>query len=84
MRANLYGPKQLGRHVYKIKGNERYSAQIRFPNGYRKAAVFYSLQDAIDWIDNNYNRLLDLTDALPPPQIDVMGRRYAILPPHIQ
>jgi len=99
MRTNLYEPpwpvpavdtlEDLhnlieGRFVYKIKGNERYSAQIRFPNGFRKCSVWYSLEDAKEWIDNNYDRLRALTDAIPTPEADHLGRRHYRLPDHIQ
>lgn len=74
----------VGKYVHKIKGQERYRAQINFPNGYRKCASLYSIEESCEWINTNYDRLLALTDALPQPQLDEMGYKYHKLPSHIQ
>lgn len=47
---NLYPIIKSGYYIYKIK-NDRYFAQRRFIDRKRKSALFYSLEDAVSWID---------------------------------
>jgi hypothetical protein len=50
---NLYPIQKTGYYIYKRSDrNERYLAQRKYPIGYRKSALFYSLEDAIVWIDS--------------------------------
>jgi hypothetical protein len=48
---NLYPVKRAGYYVYRQAKNDRYLAQRNYPIGYRKSALFYSLEDALAWID---------------------------------
>jgi len=48
---NLYPTKRSGYYVYRQARNNRYLAQRNYPVGYRKSALFYSLEDAVAWID---------------------------------
>jgi hypothetical protein len=50
--TNLYPTKKTGFYIYKRKDrNERYLAHRKFPCGYVKSALLYSLDDAIAWLD---------------------------------
>lgn len=49
-RMNLYPYRRTGYYIY-LKGNDRFFAQRKYPAGYRKSALFYSLEDARLWID---------------------------------
>jgi hypothetical protein len=47
---NLY-PGIKGHYIYKIKNRaDRYLAQIKYPMGYSRGGLFYSLDDAINWM----------------------------------
>jgi hypothetical protein len=48
---NLYPVKKQGYYVYRQARNNRYLAQRKWAIGYRKSALFYSLEDAVAWID---------------------------------
>lgn len=48
---NLYPVKKQGYYVYRQARNNRYLAQRKWAVGYRKSALFYSLEDAVAWID---------------------------------
>lgn len=48
---NLYPVKRIGYYVYKQSKNDRYLAQRNYVCGFRKSALFYSLEDALAWID---------------------------------
>jgi hypothetical protein len=55
---NLY-PGVKGHYIYKIKNRQsKFLAQIKYPQGFSKSGVFYSLEDAITWISNqrDYDR----------------------------
>ena len=49
--ANLYPEKRKGYYIYKQGHKERYLAQRKYICGFRKSALFYSLEEAIAWID---------------------------------
>jgi len=44
-----------GRYIYKLK-NQKYAAYMKYPQGYRKSGTFYSLEDAVTWIEGNWTR----------------------------
>jgi hypothetical protein len=49
--TNLY-PGRPGHYIYKVKNrHDRWFAQIKFPMGFSKSALFYSLEDAIVWME---------------------------------
>lgn len=54
---NLYrdidGSKRLGAYIT-MKPDKRYNASIKFHNGYTKAKLFYTYEEAHAWIDENY------------------------------
>ena len=58
-RSNLYkdasGNYVVGRYIY-LQKNGRYLAQIKYPEGYNKSGLFYSFEDALSWIDTNYEK----------------------------
>ena len=58
-RSNLYrdasGNLIVGRYIY-LQKNGRYMAQIKYPQGYQKSGLFYSLEDAVEWVDSNYDK----------------------------
>jgi hypothetical protein len=40
-----------GHYIYKVKNrNDRYLAQIKYPQGFTRGGLFYSLDDAINWM----------------------------------
>jgi hypothetical protein len=50
--ANLYPTKRTGYYIYKKPDrHERYSAKRKYSCGSVKSALFYSLEEAIAWID---------------------------------
>lgn len=46
--ANLCPGKRKGYYIYKRK--DKFIAQKRYPAGYSKCAVLYTLEDAIAWL----------------------------------
>jgi uncharacterized protein YbdZ (MbtH family) len=58
--SNLYrdadGNFVKGRYIYKTSQNEKYMAQMKYPQGYTKCATLYSLEEAIEFIEGNWTR----------------------------
>ena len=58
--SNLYrdqdGNIVKGRYIYKNKHKEKYTANMKYPEGYCKSGTFYSFQDAVTWIEGNWTR----------------------------
>jgi hypothetical protein len=51
--ANLYPTKRTGYYIYKPRDRqERYSAKRKYSCGAIKSALFYSLEEAIAWLDS--------------------------------
>jgi hypothetical protein len=50
--TNLYPTKREGYYIYK-RGDryDKWFAQKKWPSGERKSATFYSVEEAIAWID---------------------------------
>ena len=49
---NLYPTPRKGFYVYKRKDRvEKYTAQRKYPDGFVKSALFYSVDDAIAFLD---------------------------------
>ncbi len=49
---NLYPIKTKGYFIYKKAArNERYTAMKKYPSGFTKSALLYSLEEAIEWIN---------------------------------
>jgi hypothetical protein len=59
-RSNLYqdefGNSIAGRYIYRDKQREKYTAQLKYPEGYCKTGIFYSFEDAVSWIEINYEK----------------------------
>jgi hypothetical protein len=52
MKSNLYPTKRMGYYIYKkANRHERWVAQKRYSTGESKSALFYSVEDALAWID---------------------------------
>jgi hypothetical protein len=52
MPGNLYPVKTKGKYIYKAhKGHEKYLAYTYYSNGLRSAKIFYSLSEAITYLD---------------------------------
>lgn len=50
---NLYPTRKKGFFVYKRKDrHEKWFAQRKWDSGERKSATFYSVEDAIAWLDS--------------------------------
>lgn len=50
--TNLYPTKREGYYIYKRKDRyDKWFAQKKWPGGQRKSATFYSVEEAIAWID---------------------------------
>jgi hypothetical protein len=60
-RANLYkdatGNSVAGRYIYK-RQNDRYMAQFRYPEGHQKSTLLYSFEEAVEWIEANWEKYL--------------------------
>jgi hypothetical protein len=55
MPGNLYPPEKQtkGKYIYKAyKGYEKYLAYTYYKNGMRCAKIFYSLSEAIEYLDS--------------------------------
>jgi hypothetical protein len=51
--SNLYPVKRIGFYIYKHKHRvDKWVSQRKYPIGYVKSAVFYSLEDALAWINS--------------------------------
>lgn len=50
---NLYTPTKKGYYIY-CKRDGRFLAQRNFDSGIRRASLHYTLEEAIDWINNIY------------------------------
>jgi hypothetical protein len=51
--SNLYPYKREGYYIYKRKDKyDTWEAEKKYSGGYRKRAVFHSLQEAIIWIES--------------------------------
>ena len=49
---NLYPTPRKGFYVYKRKDRvEKYSAQRKYPNGFVKSGMFYSIEEAVNFLD---------------------------------
>ena len=59
-RSNLYkdadGNLVKGRYIYKIQNGEKYIANMKYPAGYTKSGTFYCFEDAVSWIEGNWER----------------------------
>jgi len=57
---NLYkdpdGNSVRGRYVYHVKNNNRFVAQCKYPEGYRKTSLWDTVEEAIDWVDSNWDK----------------------------
>ena len=52
MKSNLYPTKRKGYYIYKRKDrHEKWVAHKIYSTGERKSAMFYSVDDAIAWVD---------------------------------
>ena len=52
MTSNLYPTQRKGYFIYKRKDRyERWMAQKKYPTGEKKSAMFYSVEEALAWID---------------------------------
>lgn len=52
MPGNLYPVKTKGKYIYRApKGHEKYLAYTYYSNGMRSAKIFYSLEEAITYLD---------------------------------
>jgi hypothetical protein len=52
MTGNLYPVKTKGKYIYKAQqGHEKYLAYTYYSNGLRSAKIFYSLSEAITYLD---------------------------------
>jgi hypothetical protein len=51
---NLYNPRKKNYYIYAVNDRNglRYSAKRRHTCGYIRNAIFYNLQDAIDWLNS--------------------------------
>jgi hypothetical protein len=58
-RSNLYkdasGNLVVGRYIY-LQKNGRYLTQVKYPEGHNKSALLYSFEDAVQWIEENYEK----------------------------
>jgi uncharacterized protein YbdZ (MbtH family) len=58
-RSNLYqdasGNSIAGRYIY-LQKNGRYMAQLKYPEGYTKSALLYSFEEAVEWIEANWEK----------------------------
>ena len=51
--VNLYPTPKKGHYIYKqAHRHEKWIASKKYSMGYMKSAVFYSLEDAITWINS--------------------------------
>jgi uncharacterized protein YbdZ (MbtH family) len=59
-RSNLYqdefGNSIAGRYIYRLKNGGKYSANLKYPEGYTKSGIFYSFEDAVEWVENNWEK----------------------------
>jgi len=57
MKTNLYkdvnGNPVKGKYIYNGKDG-KYSAMCKYPEGYSKAKICYSMEEAIDFVENDY------------------------------
>jgi hypothetical protein len=52
MTGNLYPVKTQGKYIYKAhKGYDKYLAYTYYSTGVRSAKIFYSLEEAITYLD---------------------------------
>jgi hypothetical protein len=51
--TNLYPTKKQGYYIYKRRDRyEKYAAQRKYPCGFVKSAIFYSVEECITWLDS--------------------------------
>ena len=59
-KSNLYtdteGNLVKGRYIYKDEQREKYTAWMKYPEGYCKSGTFYCFEDAVSWIESNWTR----------------------------
>lgn len=65
-RTNFYQPYTKGKNIYALPQG-RFSAQMKFENGYQKTSRFYTVEESQTWIDSNYDELSDLAKTGPGP-----------------
>jgi hypothetical protein len=57
--TNLYkdenGKPIRGRYVY-ARPNQRYSAMCKYPEGYSKSKMCYSLEEAVEFVERDYEK----------------------------
>lgn len=63
-RYNYYEPYTVGKNIYRLP-QQRFTAQMKFKNNYQKSARFYSMGEARNWIDDNYDELSEIADIDP-------------------